>query len=236
MLQSGMTKRWFSLFLIFQLAAMSGLEAGRQHYFIFVGEGNIEKLRPELFFIPKVQKSEVLRGDQIFWSKSMERNLTLRGLDKWWTAEGEDKPAGGASGNGFKRMLMNIRNEAPMTACDTVVLFWMQGETDAKLRYGGSYQNAFERFVARLEAELGLGPIDVVITRLNDYDMEGKVYPDWVRVRDAQVQLAADHDGWEVIDTDALNGPNNALKFTTKGLEKLCENYAEWAVFFASQQ
>lgn len=214
------------------LVSLSMFAAADSHLLIFLGENNIEKLRPERHVLPDIQRSRDLRGDQIYWARIAERKLSLKDLDKASKGNrlrgyGHSGSKGRSGASDYNRILSAIRTEAPPKEVDNIILFWMQGETEAKEARGDTYTESVQNFVKVLEEDLDLGEITLVITRLSDYGLDKAQYPDWEKVRKAQEKLVKDNEGWELVDTDELNGSSNSLKFDSKGIEALGEMFTQ---------
>lgn len=216
----------------------------KRYLFIFAGENNMESMRPERTVIPALEKLDKdLKKADILWTRLARRSMGMNDVDSEWTdSDGEEKSHYGSgyskkTAREYKRLVETARAAARKKECDKVVLFWMQGETDAQKGWGDEYAASFQRFVKQLEADLELGKIDVVIARLSDYGLDEKLqkkYPDWEKVRKAQDSLVKNNKGWELVDTDDLNGNQNKLQFDKKGMEALGETYAELALKFVS--
>lgn len=212
----------------------------KRHLFIFAGENNMESLKPERTVIPPLEKLDKdLKKADLLWTRLARRTMPMHEIDSDWTdAEGDEKVRYGSGyskkkAKEYERLVETARATAKRKACDTVVLFWMQGETDAQKGWGKQYGASFQRFVKQLEQDLELGKVQVVIARLSDYGLQEKwqkEYPDWKAVRSAQEKLVKDNKGWILIETDDLNGKQNNLKFDKKGIETLGERYAEAAL------
>jgi hypothetical protein len=231
-----MKKLITSLFL--GLAVVATAAPRKRHLFIFAGENNMESVRPERTVIPLLNKDKELRKAELLWLRDARRVMSMHDVDEGWRdSEGKAKKKFGSGykvkqTKSYKRLLENARQAAKKKACDTIVLFWMQGESDAKNGWGDEYAASFKRFVTNLEKDLDLGEVNVVITRVSDHGTENKRYPDWQKVRDAQNQLVIDNKGWILIDTDDKNGTLNKLEFDKKGLARISELYAEIATKF----
>jgi hypothetical protein len=233
--------------LLFCCSLLSSHSAPRKrHLFIFAGENNMESVKPERLVIPELEKKDKeLKKADLLWTRQARRVMAMNDVDSEWTDdEGKSKVRYGSGyskkkAKEYERLVETARATARKKECDTVVLFWMQGETDAQKGWGEQYAESFARFVKQLEEDLELGEIDVVIARLSDHGLQEKwqkKYPDWEKVRKAQEKLVKDNKGWVLIDTDDLNGKLNNLKFDKKGIEILGDRYADAALKFVSSQ
>ena len=226
--------------LLLGLTVVTSAAPKKRHLFIFVGENNMESVRPERTVIPVLKKDKEVRKGELLWVREARREMSMHDVDEGGRdSEGNAKKKFGPDykvkqTKMYKRLLEDARQSAKKKPCDTIVLFWMQGESDAKNGWGDEYAASFQRFVTNLEKDLDLGEINVVITRLSDYGTDNKKYPDWQKVRDAQKKLVKDNKGWILIDTDDKNGKLNKLKFDKKGIERIGELYAEIAMEFVT--
>ncbi|MFC4991865.1 sialate O-acetylesterase [Rubritalea tangerina] len=224
--------------LLLGLAVVVSAAPRKRHLMIFVGENNMESVRPERTVLPVLKKDKELRKSELLWVREARRTMSMHDLDEGWRdSEGKAKKKLGPDykvkkTKDYKRLLENAKQAARKKECDTVILYWMVGETDAQKGWGDQYEASFKRFIKQFEEDLGLGKIHVVITRLSDYGIENKKYPDWQKVRKAQEKLVKDNKGWVLVSTDDYNGKTNKLQFDKKGLEALGDTYAEIAMKF----
>ena len=224
------------------LTVVTSAAPRKRHLFIFVGENNMESVRPERSVLPILKKDKELRKADLIWVREARRTMSMHDVDEGWKdSEGKAKKKYGADykvkqTKSYKRLLENARQAAKKKPCETVVLFWMQGESDAQNGWGDQYAASFQRFIDSFEKDLDLGEINVVITRLSDYGLENKKYPDWEKVRKAQTSLVKKNKGWVLIDTDDFNGKLNKLQFDKKGIEKIGELYAAAAMKFVGAE
>lgn len=232
----------FSIFFLacFVLSTLLQAAPRKRHLLIFAGENNMESVRPERTIIPELEKIDKdLKRADLMWVRFARRTMAMNDVDSDWTDdEGRSKVRYGSGyakkkAREYERLVDTARDRARKKKCDTVVLFWIQGETDAQKGWGDQYAKSFARFVKQLEEDLKLGKVDVVITRLSDHGLEEKwkkKYSDWEKVRKAQEKLVKDNKGWILIDTDDLNGKLNKLKFDKKGIKTLGERHVEAAL------
>ncbi|MFC5050871.1 sialate O-acetylesterase [Rubritalea spongiae] len=227
--------------LLFCCSVLISQSAPRpRHLFIFAGENNMESLKPERTVIPPlVDLDKDLKKVDLLWMRMARRTMAMHDVDSDWTdSDGNEKASYGSGysktqAKEYERLLETARDTARKKECDTIVLFWMQGESDAQKGWGDQYAASFQRFVKQLEADMELGKLDVVLVRLSDHGLQEKwqkKYPDWAKVRAAQEKLVHANKGWILIDTDDLNGKQNKLQFDKKGIETLGERYAEAAL------
>ncbi|MBT3288520.1 MAG: acetyl xylan esterase, partial [Victivallales bacterium] len=120
----------------------------------------------------------------------------------------------------------------------SVTFIWMQGERDAKMKWGEVYGASLRGLIQQLGADLGRRDLNVVVGRLSDFDLKGERYPHWTMVREAQVKVAKEIPYGTWIDTDDLNdGVNrrgkkiaNDLHYSAKGYKVLGTRFAEAAI------
>jgi hypothetical protein len=109
----------------------------------------------------------------------------------------------------------------------SVVFVWMQGERDAKEKLAAVYEASLRGVVEQLRNDLKRPNIHVVIGRLSDHQ---KGQPDWDAVRAVQVKVGESDPRFGWVDTDDLNGPNDALHYTREGYVELGRRFATKAI------
>ena len=81
----------------------------------------------------------------------------------------------------------------------------MQGERDAKMRWGKVYAASLKGLHKQLSKDLGREDVNFVIGRLSDFDMKNSRYPHWTMVREEQVKVAKSSKRFSWVNTDDLN-------------------------------
>jgi len=123
-------------------------------------------------------------------------------------------------------------------AIATITFIWMQGEADARLKYGDVYGASLKGLYEQLSDDMGRTDINFIIGRISDFDLNDQNYPDWSKVREAQVKFAESCTRCSWVDTDDLNdGVNkkgeqvlNGLHYTVEGYKLLGIRFAEEAI------
>lgn len=141
------------------------------------------------------------------------------------------------TGNGeeFPKLLAAARSAGDAKAFATVTFIWMQGESDANRNLAVAYAKSFTTLLTRLKSGLGIEKLHFVIGRVSDYGLHGEQAEGWKALRKVQMELAdADPLGaW--IDTDDLNGGDEAhqqgeLHYPGEQYPKLGARFAEAAL------
>lgn len=211
---------------------IAGAAEKQRQLLIFVGEGNMFGVRPEKAVVPILKKEKSLRGDEFKVAWAVENYLPVSSLDKDWKPADPKAKKMKRAGNLYKRMFERVKRAAGKKEYETIVLYWYQGASDARNEHGAEYAESVERVIKRLEDDLKLGTINVVLTGLTDSKKEARRYKDWDVIRQAQQKLAKKNKKWTFVSTDELNGPANKLKLTNPGFKQLGKDYAESALTF----
>lgn len=215
--------------------AIAGAAERKRHLLIFVGEENMHGMRPEKFIVPVLKKEKSLRGNEFKVSWYVEDYLPVTRLDEQWKSTDPKAKKVKKAGELYKRLFKEVKRTAGNKKYETIVLYWYQGVSDARNGHGASYGKAVERVVKKLEADLKLGKINVVITGLTDAKKETKRFKDWAVIRKAQEKLGSSNAAWKFVNTDELNGSSNKLKLTNKGFKALGAEYAAHALTFTAK-
>lgn len=231
-------KKLFITILLGLSIAVAGAAERKRQLLIFVGEGNMFGANPEKTVLPVLKKEKSLRGQDMRVVWHVRPYLPTFFLDgEWQPADVDSKKSREVDNVGFEypRLLASVRRTARKDTFENVVLYWYQGQSDARGGHGAEYADSVKRVVSKLEKDLGLGEIDVVLTRLTDAREESKKNADWQVVRDAQTELAKKNKKWKLVDTDALNGVSNNLRLTSRGFKELSATYAQLALEFITK-
>lgn len=208
-----------------------------KHLFILSGQSNMALLDPNISFVPTLETN--FGKDNIIVVKSAKGSQPIRRwYKKWKPGQSDQHEATGDFGDLYdvlmKKVVKALKGEKPAT----VTFVWMQGERDARERHGDVYAASLKGLIDQLATDLGHKDVNVVIGRLSDFDMCNKGWPDWTKVREAQVEVAesAPHGDW--VDTDDLNdGMNrrgdrvtNDLHCSVEGYKTLGKRFAEKSI------
>ena len=204
------------------LASLAWTGAGDIHLFILSGQSNMAGLKPQVSFDPDVRKA--LPGDEVIVVKDAASGQPIRRWFKEWKPEGGEVPE--KTGDLYDRMMGKVKEAVGDKKPATVTFVWMQGERDAKERRGSVYAASLAGVIAQLRKDLNREDVNAVIGRLSDF---GK-YPDWEKVREAQLEVAKNDPRVDWVDTDDLNGPKNGLHYNKEGYTELGSRFAAKAL------
>ena len=172
-----------------------------KHLFILSGQSNMAGLDPNLSFSPTVARE--FGAENVVVVKDAKGGEPIRRWFKKWQAEGFENPQ--PNGDLYDRLMAKVNVAIKGQNLQSVTLVWMQGERDAREKFGDVYQQSLAGLVEQISDDLQWDDVNCVVGRLSDFDMENNRYPHWTRVREAQVEFAqsSPHFGW--VDTDDLN-------------------------------
>ncbi len=246
----------FMTILIVVLAANLNLRAGEgpieakaapaRHLFILSGQSNMHHMKSGTF---DAAVKETFGEKNVTVVKSAKTGAPIRSWDKdyQWPEDraipqGRKRPGEkektreefmqGFGGN-YDALMAAVRKSKEGKTYDTVTFVWMQGESDTNKQGVDQYFESFNRVVTRLKSDLGIESIHMVIGRLSDYGMQN---PNWVKMRELQVNYAEQNPNCEWVDCDDLNdvGENgekkNDLHYTKEGYDTLGKRFAEKAI------
>ncbi len=192
------------------------------HLFILSGQSNMQGHRPDEAFTPAVEAA--------FGSKNVvvvQHALGGQPIQRWykkWKYPDGKKPE--TTGDLYDQLMEKVRAEMVGKKIGTVTFLWMQGERDAKMKWGPVYEKSLNGLIKQLSDDLGRDDMNVVIGRLSDFDMKNKRYPHWTMVREIQVRVAKKHPRAAWINTDDLNdGVNRRGKQIKNDLHYSAEGY-----------
>ncbi len=210
-----------AIFVVGILFVFSSTAGDGKHLFILSGQSNMQGHRPEEAFIPAVEK-RFGKENVIVVQDAQGGQPIQRWYKDWKSPEGE-KPK--ATGDLYDRLMAKVKPAIEGEKIDTVTFFWMQGEKDARMKWGDVYEESLRGLHRQLSEDLGRDDVHFVIGRLSDY--AGKEYPDWEKIREIQVKVAESDPAFAWVDTDDLNdGKNRAGKEISNDLHYSGEGYA----------
>lgn len=202
-------------------------QGGGKHLFILSGQSNMVGLDPNASFTPAVNQA-FGAGNVIVVKDAVSGQPIRRWYKKWKPAQGDEPQA---TGDLYDKLMAKVRTAISGQQIASVTFIWMQGERDAKEKHGEVYAASLLGLLEQLETDLNRKPINFVIGRLSDFDMQNKGAPHWTMVRDAQVAVANQHANIEYVDTDDLNGPKNELHYVKPaGYKELGARFAAKAI------
>ena len=195
------------------------------HLFILSGQSNMGGLKPEESFTPAV--SNAFGAENVIVFKLAVGGQPIRRWDKGWKIEEGDNPK--QIGDLYARLIEGVKKEVKGRKLASVTFVWMQGERDAREAHGDLYAASFKRVLSQLRQDIGRKDINVVLGRLSDFGLKQTAYPDWMKVREAIVELAESDPRNEWVDTDDLNdGLNRSGKPIQNDLHYSAKGYIEF--------
>lgn len=204
------------------------------HLFILSGQSNMQGHRPKEAFTPIVEK--------VFGKENVvviQNALGGQPIQRWyrnWKFPDGTKPT--KTGDLYDRLMKKVKPAIKGKEFESVTFCWMQGERDARMKWGAVYKKSLLGLHKQLGKDLGRNDVAFVIGRLSDFDMENKRYPHWTMIRDIQVKVADSNSRFAWVDTDDLNdgknrkGKNiaNDLHYSAEGYKKFGRRMAEAAL------
>jgi hypothetical protein len=221
--------------LVFLLTACTGsTPVAGKHLFILSGQSNMWVMDLNQSFIPAIEKR--YGKDNVIIIKDAEGNEPIYRWYKKWRSPAGVKPE--QSGELYDRLMAKVYPAIAGQHLQSITFIWMQGETDAKLLYGDLYADSLQGLYQQLQSDLKRKDINFVIGRISDFDMANKVFADWTKIRDAQVNVATSNDRFTWVDTDDLNDnihgvgrkKNNDLHYSPDGFVILGQRFADSAI------
>lgn len=162
------------------------------------------RLRPEESFIPTLEET---LGRRIIMVKQALGGKPIRNWYKNWKPLEGNEPW--AEPELYDSLMNEVYTKIENKEVVTVTFIWMQGERDAREKFGNVYANSLIGLYHQLSEDLGRQDVNFVIGRLSDFDLENTIYPHWTLVRDAQVKVGESNPRFGWIDTDDLNDGYN---------------------------
>lgn len=232
-LKTNSISKWIVVLLA--LAATSdGVADGDKHLFILSGQSNMQGHRPEEAFSPAVE--EALGKDKVIVVQDAQGGQPIQ---RWWkdwkSPEGEKSEY---NGDLYDRLMEKVRPAIKGHAVESVTFIWMQGERDARMRWGGVYETSLRGLYEQLSKDLDRDDINIIIGRLSDFDLKNERYPHWTMIRKIQVAFAESNSRFGWITTDDLNDGtnrrgnpiNNDLHYSAEGYKTLGKRFAASAL------
>jgi arylsulfatase A-like enzyme len=189
----------------------------RTHLFLCSGQSNMKNLDLDVSFTPALKKA--FPEDEVIVTKAAYGG---RAISRWVP-----------QGKIYRELLKAAKTATAGKKIDTVTFVWMQGERDhqedATTR---SYKRNLETLYDQLTEDFKRDDINWVIGRLSDARLGTA---NWDTIRLIQVEVADKHPRAAWIDTDDLNGPNNAVHCPTDGYKQMGTRFAEKAISLIQQ-
>ncbi len=202
-----------------------------KHLFVLSGQSNMQGHRPEEAFTPAV--SDALGKDNVIVIQDALGGQPIQRWYKDWKSPEGTKP--NKTGDLYDRLMSKVKPAIDGKQLASVTFIWMQGERDAKMKWGPVYEASLSGLHEQFSVDLGRDDVNFVIGRLSDFDMDNKKYPHWTMIRDIQVKVAESKPRFAWVNTDDLNdGLNrkgkpikNDLHYSGEGYKTLGKRFAE---------
>jgi hypothetical protein len=195
-----------------------------KHLFILSGQSNMVRLKPHKYFNPTIK--EAFGTGNFIVVKGAWSGKPIRCWVKGWqsstgAALKADEPFY------YDTLIEKVRDSINGKCITSITLLWMQGERDAEEGNGDVYEESLLRLYQQFCTDLGRNDINFVIGRLNDFALNQKQdqYPDWEKIRKAQVKVAESNVRFTWVNTDDLNdGVNRKGKLLKDDLHMIVPN------------
>lgn len=202
-----------------------------KHLFILSGQSNMQGHRPEEAFTPAV--SEALGKENVIVIQDALGGQPIQRWYKAWKSPEGDAPEN--TGDLYDRLMSKVKPAIKAQDLASVTFIWMQGERDAKMKWGPVYEISLRGLHQQLSEDLGRDDVNFVIGRLSDFDMDNRRYPHWTMVREIQVKVADSDPNFAWVNTDDLNDGKNRrgkaikddLHYSGEGYKTLGKRFAE---------
>ena len=205
-----------------------------KHLFILSGQSNMAGHRPEEAFTPAVETA--FGNENVIVVQDAHGGQPIQRWFKDWKSPDGETPK--STGDLYDRLMNKVRPAIKGQELASVTFIWMQGEKDARMKWGDVYGASLKGLYDQLSGDLDRSDVNFVIGRLSDFDLENKRYPHWTKVRKAQVTLAESSPHFAWVNCDDLNdGKNrrgkeikNDLHYSAEGYKTLGKRFAEEAI------
>jgi hypothetical protein len=204
------------------------------HLFVLSGQSNMQGHRPEEAFTPAVARA---LGDEnvIVIQDALGGQPIQRWYNQWRFPDGTQPEK---TGDLYARLMKKVHDAIAGKKIASVTFIWMQGERDAKMKWGTVYEPSLAGLYQQFSRDMGRDDVNFVIGRLSDFDMENRRYPHWTMVRDIQVKVADSNPRFSWVNTDDLNDGTsrsgkaieNDLHYSGKGYATLGKRFADSAL------
>lgn len=213
--------------------SMLANEPGK-HLFVLSGQSNMQGHRPEEAFTPAVEKA---LGPEhvIVVQDAMGGQPIQRWYKQWQSPDGQSPDS---TGDLYDRLMNKVKAAVGDQQLLSVTFIWMQGERDARMRWGEVYQASLLGLYEQFSRDMGRDDVNFVIGRLSDFDMQNRKYPHWTLVRAVQEKVAGANSRFALVNTDDLNDGVNRrgkaiqddLHYSAEGYKLLGRRFAQAAI------
>ncbi|MCA9192937.1 MAG: sulfatase-like hydrolase/transferase [Planctomycetales bacterium] len=185
---------------------------GKARLFLLSGQSNMANLDPEISFVPKLRAE--FPDDELIFTKVAYGG---RAIARW-------VPRG--------KIYVELIEKAKLTVqgkeLASITFVWMQGERDHQEdEMTQNYRANLETLYQQLCEDFHRIDIHWVIGRLSDARLGT---PNWDKIRNVQVEVAESHPLAAWIDTDDLNGTQNAVHCPPEGYKQMGIRFAQAAI------
>jgi hypothetical protein len=220
----GLSRLVVPVLVVVFCAGLSLASEKQTHLFMLSGQSNMKGLNPEISFAPAIEKT--FGKENVIVVKSAQNGQPIRRWYKEWKPGKTAAPGKPWTSDLYDTLIAAAQKGLGDRKPDTITFVWMQGETDAREGYGDVYAQSLIGLVNQIKKDMKCEKFYFVIGRLSDYKKGG----DWEVVRQAQVKAAEGDPCGAWVDTDDLNGSNNALHYIPEGYKTLGERFAQEAI------
>ena len=249
------TMRYLALTFFVIASGLAGAEEQARHLIILTGQSNMNgKVREGDIIKPMVEK-EFGKDSVIAVRHAAGGSSIAFWLEKTINADGVEVSSPGTV---YPKWMESVKAASKGEDIASVTFIWMQGESDVLLNKKPDWQDGkpmsaqiyrknILRLLERVQTDLGVDELNVVIGRLSDYHKnEDKQMPEekketWVAIRELQVKIAEELPSGAWVNTDDLNDGlqtrqgeskevSNDLHYTDKGYEVFSERLAEASI------
>ena len=211
-----MTKRLTHTMLIWTFClALNGVAADGKVLFILGGQSNMQGMKEQQTFVPRVHKEYGPEGVLVV-KEAIGGQPIRKWVHDWKAAPGwkvdpdipnTKPPLPEENGVMYNSMMQKIAQATQGESPKAIAFCWMQGERDARELHSAVYEQSLRQIFRQLEKDFPKIPKAFVIGRLSDFGKGNKepFYPEWDEIRQAQEKIARDLPNCALIDTDDLN-------------------------------
>lgn len=203
-----------------------------KHLFILSGQSNMARLDPAESFIPTIEAE--FGKEKVIIVKDALGGQPIRRWHKDWKPPKGDEPK--VHPDLYDSLMIKVNAAIVNESIANVTFIWMQGERDAREKFGEVYEKSLLGLYNQLSNDLKRKDINFIIGRLSDFDMENAKYPHWTMIRDIQVKVAESNPRFAWVDTDDLNdGYNGKGKAIKDDLHMSADGYVTMGKRFAEK-
>ncbi len=207
---------------------------GGKHLFILSGQSNMQGHKPEEAFTPYLE--ERLGASNIIVVQDAQGGQPIHRWWKEWKSPDGEKPE--TTGDLYDRLLTKVQTAIEGYRIGSVTFIWMQGERDARMKWGSVYEASLHGLYRQLSNDLERDDIFFVNGRLSDFDLKNEKYVDWTHIREIQVKVAESNSRFTWVNTDDLNDGfnrrgkeiHNDLHYSAKGYREFGKRIAAAAL------